>query len=377
LTANGAVLANVFLLYNVENVSIFNIRILNTYYNVGGVGMLRVTGLGGSDSTSSAIKIIGCNIESTQEAEGIGLTGVIGCNITGNRIYNVADDGIGLHGAVSNQAPYYNGDVSITGNTVYAGSRCILLDGLNININASDNVFVDIGTVSHFMFLTQNPFATVSVTNIPQKVLLSNNLFVSNSTTYEASAIGLVCGDQITISGNKITDTNQLLLGINLTPDALKTGGQLPLTNIVLDGNVMNNVKNGIILNDGADSYTPQNITVSNNVSTNVLARRIGGSATPEEADNWRFSGNNMGDGPHAIEWTSSLTNMFIYDDGTNNWNLAKNAANPTVVTGTWLAGQRFTRLDPTVSGGFLLSGYVCTANGSPGTWVEVKTPTP
>lgn len=375
LAANGAVLANVFLLYSVENVSIFNIRIYNTYDNIGGVGMLRVTGPVGNDSDSANIKIISCNIESTKEAEGIGLTGVVGCVISNNRIYNVADDAIGLHGALSDSS-YYNGDVVITGNTVYAGNRCVLLDGYNLNINITGNLFTDIGTVTHFMFLTQNPYLTVSVDSIPKKVLLADNLFVSSSTTYEASAIGLTCGDQITISNNKITDVNQLLLGINITPYPLIAGVQLPLTNVVINGNVISNAKNGIILNDSSGGYTPQNVTISNNVSANILAVRIGGSATPVIADNWIFSGNNMGDnGPYSINWTSSLVGLFVYDDGTNNWNLVTNVGNPTAFTATWLAGQKVTRVDPVVAGGFLRSGWVCTASGTPGTWVEVKTP--
>jgi hypothetical protein len=378
LTANGAVLANVFLLYEVDNVSIFNVRIRNTCVTVGGIGMLRVTGPVGNDSNSSRVKIIGCDIESTEVAEGIGLTGVIGCEITSNRVYIIDDDAIGLHGAIADQAPYYNGDISITGNTVYAGSRCILLDGLNLNINASGNVFVDIGTVTHFMFLTQNPFAVVDANNIPKKVLLADNVFVGTSTTYESSAIGLTCGDEITISNNKIVDANQLITGINLTPDGLKTGVQLPLTNIVLNGNVIDNPKNGISLNDGADGYTPQAVTISNNVMSNVLARHIGGSATPVIADDFKFFGNNTGLEPYGIAWTSSLVGLFITDDGTNNWNLARNVYDPTGgFSQTWLAGQRIARLEPTVSGGFLLSGWVCTGSGNPGTWVVVKTPTP
>jgi polygalacturonase len=377
LTANGAVLGNVFLLYNVDNVSIFNVRIYNTYDNVGGVGMLRVTGLGGSDSTSSSIKIIGCDIESTVQAEAIGLTGVIGCVISNNRLYNVADDAIGLHGALYTPL-FYNADVVITGNTVYAGSRCVLLDGYNQNINITANLFTDIGTVTHFMFLTQNPYTTVTAANISSKILLADNVFVSGSSTYEASAIGLTSGNDIIISNNKISDINQLLTGINITPYALISGVQLPLTNVVIEGNVINNAKNGISLNDSSGAYTPQNITVSNNVSTNILAARIGGSATPVAADNWLFSGNNMGDnGPYSIEWTSSLAGLFVYDNGTNNWNLAFDAGNPTAFTATWLAGQRVTRLDPLVTGGYLLSGWVCTVSGTPGTWVVVKTPTP
>lgn len=363
LTANGAVLANVFLLYNVENVSIFNVRLYNTYDNTGGVGMLRVTGPVGNDSTSSNVKIIGCNIESTEVAEGIGLTGVNGCVISNNRIYNPDDDAIGLHGALSDSS-YYNGDIVITGNTVYAGSRCVLLDGYNLNINITGNLFTDIGTVTHFMFLTQNPFATVSVDSIPKKVLLSNNLFVSGSTTYEASAIGLTCGNEITISNNKISDSDQFLTAINIAPYGLISGVQLPLTNVVINGNVINNAKNGMSFTDGSSGYTPQNFTISNNVSTNILAFRILCSATPVLADNWRFFGNNMGDGSFSINWVTMPAGLFVYDDGTNNWNSAFNAENPiNGLIGTWISGQSVKRVDPIVSGGFLLSGWICTAN--------------
>jgi len=378
LTANGAVLANVFLLYEVDSVSIFNVRIYNTYYNVGGVGMLRVTGPVGDSSNSTKIKILNCDIESTQEAEGIGLTGVTAANISGNRLYIVADDAIGIHGALDTAtAASFNADISITGNVVYAGGRCVLLDGESENINITGNVFTDIGTVTHNMFLTQNPLTVVNLANTPKKVLLADNLFLSNSSTYEAAAIALTCGDAITISNNKIEDANQLLTAFDITPYGLKTGVQLTLTNVVIDGNVMNNVKNGISFNDGSAGYTPQALTISNNVMSGVLARQIGGSATPVIADDWKVSGNNTGAEPYGIAWTSSLTGLFITDDGTNNWNLARNVYDPNVFTQTWLAGQRISRLDPIVSGGFLLSGWVCTANGNPGTWVVVKTPTP
>jgi hypothetical protein len=380
LTVNGAVLANVFLLYEVDNVSIFNVRIFNTFSSVGGVGMLRVTGPVGNSSNSTRIKIHNCDIQSTQEAEGIGLTGVTAANISNNRIYIVADDGIGMHGALDASGPpplTVNSDISITGNVVYAGSRCVLLDGLNTGINITGNVFTDIGTVTHNMFLTQNPFTVVTTANIPKKVLLADNLFISNSTTYEAAAIGLTCGDDITISNNKIVDGFQRLRAFDITPYGLKTGVQLPLTNIVINGNVISNAKNGITLSDGAAGYTPQFLTISNNVMSDILAIQIGGSATPVIADDWKFSGNSTGEEPYGIAWTASLAGLFITDDGTNNWNLVRDVYNPTVFSQTWLRGQRTTRLDPTVSGGFLLSGWVCTASGNPGTWVQVKTPTP
>jgi uncharacterized protein involved in high-affinity Fe2+ transport len=274
-------------------------------------------------------------------------------------------------------AASFNTDISITGNVVYAGGRCVLLDGESENINITGNVFTDIGTVTHNMFLTQNPLTAVNVSNTPKKVLLADNLFISNSSTYEAAAIALTCGDAITISNNKIEDANQLLTAFDITPYGLKTGVQLTLTNVVIDGNVMNNVKNGISFNDGSAGYTPQALTISNNVMSNVLARQIGGSATPVIADDWKVSGNNTGLEPYGIAWTASLTGLFITDDGTNNWNLARNVYDPNVFAQTWLAGQRIARLDPIVSGGFLLSGWVCTANGNPGTWVVVKTPTP
>jgi hypothetical protein len=223
--------------------------------------------------------------------------------------------------------------VTATGNFLDCGA---VLDGPAISANTANDCTISGNVVlSGTLTGSENVISIIAPagTSSSRNVVTGNKVITTSST--DAYGIGLSClGDGVIastiISGNHINNSGSDARGIRLA--AGSSGGSI--TNTLIDGNIIENGTFGFYFNNDVGTALVNNRTVG------TVTTRIGvstGGATG--GTNIQLSGNS--------------------------WQTA--TAAPT--TQYHFAGERVTNAAPAVGSP---QGWVCTASGTPGTWVAM-----
>jgi hypothetical protein len=223
--------------------------------------------------------------------------------------------------------------VTATGNYFDCGA---VLEGPAISVNAANDCTISGNVVlSGTLTNSENVISLIAPTgkSSSRNVVIGNKVITTSST--DAYGIGLSCQGtgviaSTIISGNHINNSGSDARGIRLA--AGSSGGSI--TNTLIDGNIIENGTFGFYFNNDVGTALVNNRTVG------TVTTRIGvstGGATG--GTNIQLSGNS--------------------------WQTA--TAAPT--TQYHFAGERVTNSAPAVGSP---QGWVCTASGTPGTWVAM-----
>ncbi|MHB8882708.1 MAG: right-handed parallel beta-helix repeat-containing protein [Thermodesulfovibrionales bacterium] len=185
---------------------------------------------------------------------------------------------------------------------------------------------------------------------ICEKGKAGKNVSIRNNViTLEArsTAIGIRSGyEGVMISGNQI---NNALYGIAMPVDIADLSG------LVITENRVESVTYGVFAAAGV-SLTDGHIT--RNVFRNIQGMDIEGKKG------------------RSVVLSSVFVSANIHDKGIRSWD----SVGSMPVTGRWKAGDRVLNMSVVEQGvspnRYVITGWLCTASGSPGTWVELRAST-
>jgi parallel beta-helix repeat protein len=410
--------ANGIYLRSATNVVIRNCTVLNsgkTVWNGMGHGIVFSNVKGG--------RIEG-NVVNDNDSDGIVLyaknsdIAVTSNNVSGNLIV-----GIEVEGRLNTDYTHYrNKAISITGNMVSGNGRAghgILIDWSDsvsvqgnivhdntiwmgaINIIGCTDVTIMGNSVFNNLVTPSSPYPKAGITvnphvygsdGISRSVMIANNTInesyegVSLKASMDSSITGnLIRTSAGTSTGIQIDGTNEnIIINDNsIKPGAAGTGVALAsgLNGALIDGNIVGGGSKGLVFATAAGTYS--NINIAGNLFSGC-AYGIWASPGVTIADGYladnsfkKIGEKDVSAGPAApVKLSSFFVRNNIHDNGIQSWD----SAGSMPITGQWRAGDRVENMRPVEQGAspnkYVVTGWVCTASGSPGTWVEMRSPT-
>lgn len=274
----------------------------------------------------------------------------LGIAITGNVIDTTGAHGITLTAAGGSSRLR---DITVTGNTIRAASN----DGILVQYATHATIT---GNTIH------TARAGIQLADV-STVTVSHNLI--DTTTQD----GILCQaltlatDRVDITGNRIISPGQAGAAASQFGIRLATAAGLTLTEILIEGNHITdaNAKARYLIYSSAPDQS--SIRYRRNVGTGTYPGGHGfrGPAGPARefvdnrltADAGRLYAAPTAGTPGTVTWTTYGTTA------------------PT--TGTWAAGDTCQHTAPTEAGPagskYVTTGWVCTAAGTPGTWLPLR----
>ena len=313
-----------------------------------------------------------------------------GISISGNLVYG---NGRAGHGILVD----WSDSVSVTGNivnnnVVYMGSIYVL---------GCTDVTIDNNTVFDNVVDPASPYPKAGICVHPQVYGndgISKNISITNNTIEEKyDGIYLAASLDTTVAGNNVTTTSGAAKGIQVDGscgnilvqgNVISTGAGgsgislfTGLDGIAVDGNSIHGGAKGIALVSPAGKYC--NLQITHNLFDGMA---YGVSAAPGVSlSNGSLMQNTFktiaekdlfGDRAQPVVLSSFFVQQNFRDKGTEYWN----SVGVKPMNGAWKAGDRIINATPLEQGDahkkFVVTEWLCSFAGSPGTWVELRSVT-
>jgi hypothetical protein len=332
-------------------------------YVVANNELLNGVGLYGIESIATNMQCVNNKITGFQK--GIILNNSPYAILNGNHFNSVTGEGVIISGVTSPNSKINNNtfrncgtgvtvgitsdNVIVSNNQIFtttSGNGIEIVNGGNDNI-ISDNVIVD--PIKNAIQIS-NGSGTANRT-----IITKNKISFITTRTYTPMGIRVIATTDTFINGNSV-DTNVALASSNYT-GLIQLEGVIngcSITGNKITGNISTPIDHrGITM---AGSSTPTNVYILNNV--------VRGLVNGIHLANASTVTNVVINGNHPRECTSP----YQFKGGEITSTLRNSEGTQIPTTGAWLKGDRVVNSNPSVGSP---KAWVCTATGSPGTWVS------